>query len=278
MNSSGKTFTIFLIVIAVLLVSLTTIAVFFFLKEIELNKVAQDHVEQLEDLSSKLQTEIKEAKKQNFILQEKIKEAEEQIESKIEDYEMEQGLNEELKKLNKELKDQLSREGQRLKELESKFNADLGQAESRIVTLQQELDALTAKNNNLQQLCEQYESQLQLGPQPVIPPDQPAESAKPATPAAIDVELDKIVVVPLKEGEGTVLDVDQENEFVIVSLGEKDGVLKESVLSVYRDDAYLGDILVTQVLPDMSAADFVAPLTSQQVRKDDRVMMKIPVQ
>jgi len=277
MDSSGKTLTIFLVVIAVLLVSLTTIAVFFFLKEVELRKVAQDHVVQLEDLSSKLQAEIKESKKQIFILQEKNREAEESIESRLEDLEMEQGLNEELKKLNKELKDQLAQEAQRLQDLDAKFNTDLAQAETRIAALQQELDSLAKQNSNLKQLCDQYEEQIQQVQGSVATPSVsvgPSQDVPTSGPEVEDVDLDRIVVVPPKDGEGTILDVDHENEFVIVSIGEKDGVVKDSVLSIYRDDMYLGDVLVTQVLPDMSAADFITPLSSQKVQKDDRVTIK----
>ncbi len=277
MDKSGKTLTIFLVVIAVLLVSLTTIAVFFFLKEVELRKVAQDHVEQLEDLSAKLQTELKESKKQIFIYQEKNKEIEEELENRLDDLDLQTGLNEELKKQSKELKDELAQAVQLRQELEQKFDQDLNQAEGRIASLRKELDTMTSKNANLQELCEQYEEQLQqtrvAGPGADVAVG-PQQMAPVAGDESGDVELEKIVVVPPTDGEGTVLDVDQENEFIIVSIGEKDGVVKESVLSIYRDETYLGDVVVTQVLPDMSAADFIKPLTSQDVRQDDRVTVK----
>jgi hypothetical protein len=68
--------------------------------------------------------------------------------------------------------------------------------------------------------------------------------------------------------------VDADTDFVIVSLGDKDGVSKGAILSLYRGEQYLGDIKVSRVLANMSAADFVTPLKSSDVQKDDQVMIK----
>jgi len=74
--------------------------------------------------------------------------------------------------------------------------------------------------------------------------------------------------------DGKVIEVDLENEFVIVNIGQKDGLVKDAVLSIWRNDTYLGDVQVTQVLPDMSAADLIPPLTSNNIQKDDGVSIK----
>ena len=94
------------------------------------------------------------------------------------------------------------------------------------------------------------------------------------------IHLEKIVVSPgskteksLKD-EGRVLTVDAENEFVIVNLGQKDGISEGVVLSILRGEQYLGDVQVTRVQPEMAAADFIPPLASQNVNKNDRVIKK----
>jgi hypothetical protein len=61
---------------------------------------------------------------------------------------------------------------------------------------------------------------------------------------------------------------------VIVSLGEKDGIVKGALLSIFRGESYLGDVKVSRVLAEMSAADFVPPFKSQNVKKDDQVVIK----
>ena len=54
---------------------------------------------------------------------------------------------------------------------------------------------------------------------------------------------------------GEIVSVNQENNFVIVSLGQKSGVNIGDRLSVYRADAYVGEIEIIQVRTDISAAD-----------------------
>ena len=68
--------------------------------------------------------------------------------------------------------------------------------------------------------------------------------------------------------------VDTENQFVIVNLGQKDGIAEGTTLSIFREQEYVGDIKVTRVQPDMSAADFIPPLASQNISKNDRVVRK----
>ena len=77
-----------------------------------------------------------------------------------------------------------------------------------------------------------------------------------------------------REAAGRVLTVDRETEFVVVNLGKKDGVHKGQILSVYRQKDYLGDIKVTRVQPNMSAADLIPPFSSRIVQKDDQVFFK----
>mgnify|MGYP000851690795 CR=1 FL=1 len=54
---------------------------------------------------------------------------------------------------------------------------------------------------------------------------------------------------------GEIISVNQENNFVIVSLGQKSGINIGDLLSVYRGDAYVGEIEIIQVRTDISAAD-----------------------
>ena len=83
------------------------------------------------------------------------------------------------------------------------------------------------------------------------------------------------MVAPAKAApEGRVVMVDTETEFVIVNLGANHGIKEEQVLAVSRGKDQLGEIKVTRVQPEMSAADFIPPLTSRQVRKDDSVVIK----
>lgn len=275
-NRSGKTLTILLVVIAILLVSLTTISLFFFMQEIKLREAAEDSLQQVEDVKSKLEAELKETKKQMFLLEEKAKEADERVESLTEDLEFEQGLREEIKKENRTLKEAAEKEKKAREDMKAQLDGQLAETEQKIASLQEQLDASVSRNKEIEDLRHQLETQNQklkqqlenLGVAPIA--DIPAAPA----PGGENVDLQEIVVSPGEEKIGKIISVDKETHFVIVSLGEAHGIQKGTTLSIYRNNAYLGDVQVTRVLPEMSAADFVAPLTSGQVQKDDVVIIK----
>ena len=82
------------------------------------------------------------------------------------------------------------------------------------------------------------------------------------------------MVAAAEASQGRVLSVDKENDFLIFNLGEKDGVKPGFLMSIYRGEDYLGDVKVSRVQSEMSAADFVPPFSSQKVRKNDQVVAK----
>lgn len=295
MNKTGKTLTIFLVVISVLMISLTTIAVFFFLKEVDLRKAAEANLQQLRTIETKLQTDLKEAGRKIFVYEEKIKESDGKIENLMEEIDLEKGLREETKKENRQLKDDLEKEVKAKEELRNQLNDDLAKAQDRLKTIQTELDSVLSRNKDLEKLKSELEAksadiqkkfeelkasaipgQIPVpGPGSAVPSTTPQpQSQAPSVNANQSVALGKIVVTPNAKNQGKVISVDKEADFVIVSIGEKTGVKKGSLLSIYRGKQYLGDIKVSRVLPEMSAADFVPPLKNAAVKKDDQVVMK----
>ena len=79
MNSSGKVLVIFLVITAILLISLTAISLFFFQKETELRKLSEATLEEYQTEKAKVEEDLKDLKKQNFLLQEKNKESEARV-------------------------------------------------------------------------------------------------------------------------------------------------------------------------------------------------------
>ncbi|MDP8265303.1 MAG: hypothetical protein P9M12_07525 [Candidatus Aceula lacicola] len=69
---------------------------------------------------------------------------------------------------------------------------------------------------------------------------------------------------------GEIISVNDENNFVIIDLGEETGIKIGDQLTVYRNDEYIGDLEVIQVRKDISAADIIkisAPLKAGDVVK-----------
>jgi len=292
MNSSGKTLTVFLIVIAVLLISLTAIAVFFFLKEVEVRKALEYNLEQMQVKEVSLKKALEEAKKEIFLYEEQKKETSEEIESLQGELDLVQGLREEIKKENRKLMDELETDRQTNQALKEDLEEELAKAKEKIEALLQENKTTVSRNKELDaqrnELKERYQLLLKqikdLGEIPVV--EQMKESLMPeggkelseqgkmTQEAEENVELGKIVVKPKGQKQGKIISVDKETDFVIINLGEEDGLKKDAVLSIYRGENYIGDIKVSRVLPEMSAADFVPPLKNHQVREDDQVIIK----
>ena len=88
------------------------------------------------------------------------------------------------------------------------------------------------------------------------------------------MSVEEPTIVFDRTSEGRVLSIDVETEFVIVSLGEMDGVKIGDVLSVYRDEDFVGDLRITRLQPEMSAADLIPPFSVKSIKKNDQVKAK----
>ena len=300
-NSSGKVLVIFLVIFVILSLSLAGLAMFFLSKEKERRISTETALQQSVASATKLEAKLQDAIKQGFLLQEKNKEADEKINGLLDELELQEGIREELKKENQALKEKFEKEtkakaelqeklasnaeaAQRLPELEAQLQTEQGARQE----LEQKLSAAEERAKTLEEALAKMQQQGVESPAPVpveAAPEAPQveEPQQQETPVIKkessgnneEIQLEKIVVAPAKAApEGRVVMVDTETEFVIVNLGANHGIKEEQVLAVSRGKDQLGEIKVTRVQPEMSAADFIPPLTSRQVRKDDSVVIK----
>ena len=297
-NSSGKVLVIFLVIFVILSLSLAGLAMFFLSKEKERRISTETALQQSVANATKLEAKLQDAIKQGFLLQEKNKEADEKINGLLDELELQEGIREELKKENQALKEKFEKEvkakaelqekidsnavaAQRLPELEAQLQSEQGARQE----LEQKLSAAEARAKTLEEALAEMQQQGVESPAPV-PVEAAPEAEEPQQQEAPvveeessenkeEIQLEKIVVAPAKAApEGRVVMVDTETEFVIVNLGANHGIKEEQVLAVSRGEDQLGEIKVTRVQPEISPADFIPPLTSRQVRKDDSVVIK----
>ena len=302
-NYSGKVLVIFLVIFVILSLSLAGLAMFFLSKEKERRVSTETALQESVSNAAKLETKLQDAIKQGFLLQEKNKEADEKINGLLDELELQEGIREELKKENQALKEKFETETKAKAELQEKIDSNaataqrLPELEAQLQTeqgarqeLQQKLSAAEERAKTLEEALAKMQQQGVASPAPaeeaapaVPEPQQPAAPAV-EEPSAVEeqssgqkeeVQLEKIVVAPVKASpEGRIVMVDGETEFVIVNLGANHGIKEEQILSVSRGKDHLGEIKVTRVQPEMSAADFIPPLMSRQVRKNDSVVIK----
>ena len=114
----------------------------------------------------------------------------------------------------------------------------------------------------------------------VSKPAPKVEEAKPQ-----EVQLEKIIVAPKPQEEapvvssavpleGKVLVVNREYDFIVINLGQKDGVNLGDVFEVMRKDKSLGQAKVEEVRDTMSVATPGTKDMIKQIKEDDRVVRR----
>ncbi|VAX37735.1 hypothetical protein MNBD_UNCLBAC01-179 [hydrothermal vent metagenome] len=314
LNSSGKTATIFLVIFSVLLISMTAISVFIFQKEKEMRIESEGDLEKKRSEVIELKTEMREVKRKNFLLQEKNKEADERVNSLMDEVELEKGLKEEVKQENVALEEKVEMFIIARKKLDEKIKKKKEDSQKKVAefkTLLQaeaerlkEIESLKKVNKELEQKNKDLQGQVTkiLEEGKLLKEDNKGsevikEMGEVKKKVKNKVELEPIIVTPAsgkiakdnKEKKsvqeevaqtvansmkGRIISVDRETEFVIVDLGKKSGIKMGQVMSVYRGKEYLGDIKITRIQPKMSAADLIPPFSSRIVHKNDQVVVK----
>jgi ABC-type Na+ efflux pump permease subunit len=282
MKNTSRTIFIFLILLIVVLVSGVSISIFLLSKETQLRKDTEVSLQDMRNKAARIEASLKESQKQIEILEGKNKDADDRINNLLDEINVEKGLRDEVKSENKKLKETLEAEAKSkqdirqklLKELEDAqakikvFEAQVGTHKGTVDTLQKKLLDLEEKNQGLEKQIQDLSQGLSAGLPPVsaLPEAENAKEDK--------VDLNRIVVTPDSAKEGRVLSVDTETDFLIFDLGSVHGIKSGDVMSVYRGKSYLGDVKVSRVQEEMSAADFIAPLVSRKVRKNDQLVPK----
>ncbi len=272
MNKIAKTSTIFLVVFLVLLLSLTAITMFFFHKERELRKIAETTAENLQQEKTSLTGQLEESTGKNVLFEEKLKEADEKINSLLDDIDLEKALKEEIKKENLTFKTDIDS----LSEEKNKFQKETIDLRGKSLGLEKEL--LTSK-----ELREELSEKLKKAREEIGSLQESADATK--------VELDKIVITPgdalsLSElgdespdivfslVEGKVLKINKENNFIIIDLGEEENLKNDMIIDIFREELLLGQAKVTRVQATMSVADVLLPLVTSKIKVSDRVVAK----
>ena len=291
-DHSGKTLTIFVILIIIVLASSTSIGFFLYHKESDMRHSIESELNEGRATETKLQTQLKEAQKRLTVLEDKNKEADDKINNLMDEAELNDGLHNALKTENTSLKEALDT----AKKEKEKIFTDLQDTDKRyqeaaglLKAQQEKTQALTKRVAELEDARQKSDAKIAAMKADLMPyndrtADQqiagevvPPGGTPGGTPGQRTdkdkVELDKIVVNP-NGVRGKILSVDKDAEFVVCSLGLKQGIKPEDLLSVYRGEEYLGDVKVSRVQQDMSAADIVPPFSSRKVRKNDIVVFR----
>ncbi len=283
-DKAGKTLTIFVVLIIVLLLSSTSIGFYLYHLEERLHKNTETELDNSRADTLKLQGQLKDIQAQLALAQDKNKEADQKINNLLDEQDLNEGLRAALKKENADLKERMTA----LEQARQKMKTDLDESiakstqyqellktsDEKSKELEARLAALAETNKGMEAKIDELKADMK--PYDKRTPEEQiaGELVPPGHTGKDKVELDKIVVDPQNGTRGHVLSIDTDAEFLVFNLGLKQGVKPDDMLSVYRGDEYLGDIKATRVQDEMSAADIIPPLSSREIRKNDTVVLK----
>ncbi|MBI4743340.1 MAG: hypothetical protein HY776_00670 [Actinobacteria bacterium] len=86
-----------------------------------------------------------------------------------------------------------------------------------------------------------------------------------------NIELEKIVIKTTPDLTGKVLVFDKEHVFVVINLGSKNNLKLGNILSVYRDDKFIGRVQVEKIEEKTSAAVILTPWKNVEFKESDVV-------
>jgi membrane protein involved in colicin uptake len=267
-----------ILLIAIIIISLILTGGLFYLFQNE-HKKAMDLQADLELVKTSLKVaegRLEDSQRTISNLNVKIQEANGKIDKFSSDLRQEQALRQEAQNQVEQLRADLDRQTSLKAELEgklTKLQKDASSAEDQLkdllskkTDLENRLGALEAQAKNAQ------DENVELG-KVVVSPDSGAQ-AKAEKPAATSATTVASATKEAKAAaEGKVLVINKDYNFVVINLGNKDGINVGDVFSIYRNNKYVGDAKVEKVHDSMSAAGVSADL-KDKVNEGDKVVRK----
>ena len=86
-----------------------------------------------------------------------------------------------------------------------------------------------------------------------------------------NIELEKIVIKTSSGLKGKILSYDKDNTFVVTDLGSQNNLKLGDILSVYRDDAFIGRVQIEKFEGTSSAAVVLSPWKNVEFKENDVV-------
>jgi predicted RNase H-like nuclease (RuvC/YqgF family) len=255
MAQSSKTGLIILIIFCVIFAALAGGLLFLQMQEKAKNSELSSQILQLQTAKNNLQKERDEIKNQIAGVQselDSLKQEARQLEDEIgSEKSKRQAVEAKLKSKDSEITN-----------LQSKINdyeTNLSGLKNKYSGLEAENEELLNKLNQIRLAKKALEAKISSGN--VISSDDEEE-----------VELGTVIVKADEMiSDGRVLVVNKEFNFIVIDLGEQNGVGVGTQFGVYRDGELLAKVEVEQVYKDMSSAKILAEDLNGEIQEDDEV-------
>jgi len=268
MDSRAK---IIVLIIAIFIsISVAFGAFYLFQREHSRNIVLEATLDELTIKQKASDAKLLEAQKSLSALESKLKDTNSQIDTLNSQLQQEKTAKEEALARIDQMKSDLDQQKESRADLEKKLSkaqddlraiqAKLGKIESEKATLESKVKELEAK------------SDVELG-KIVVSPEAAAVVPVAGKPQAA------VPVVKKEEPkaaalEGKVLVLNKEYNFLVINLGNKDGIAVGDEFAVYHGDKYIGNVKAEKVQDAMTAAGFGSDDLKDKVKEGDKVVRK----
>jgi len=263
MNSTVKV--IILVIIILISLGVAGGAFYFYQQEYSRNISLQGKLDELTSKQKVTEGKLLDAQKSIANLEEKLKDTTTQLDTL--------GLQLQQEKTSKE--EALAKMGQmqadfdQQKGLRSDLENKLTKAQDELRTIQAKLGSIESEKAKLEARIKELEtkSNVELG-KIVVTPEGNQVAPVTTGPQASNPPA------PAQNLEGKVLVLNKEYNFVVINLGNKDGVAIGDQFSVYQGNKNIGEVKVEKVQEAMSAAGFVTDSLKNKVKEGDKVVKK----
>ncbi|MCG2711184.1 MAG: hypothetical protein L6416_02500 [Candidatus Omnitrophica bacterium] len=273
------------LLVVFMIASLSGAGILYFLKENEVNRrlAVEKKLEQAETDYKDLGKELKDTVRLKGQLEADLARGLENYRRLEDDYKNRQSENEKLSnKLESKIKDIASLKAQLEKETSAstkvstkleRVSRDYDDIKAQLSQIRMAKEAL--ENRIIQMSRKNRRDSVELE-RIIVDSDQPLQAApevENVTEAVTDAQ-NKSVFIPLGPPariEGQVLVVNKEFAFVVINIGEKDGIKSAEVLDVYRGRELMGKVQVERIYDTMSSAIIIPKETKKEIKEGDSV-------
>jgi len=280
-RKAGVPITIILIVSIIIVLSLAVSGFYLFQKERARTIELQDQIDEISTKQRITETKLKESENVISDLQTKLKDAQVQIDTLNSGLQQEKTARQEALAKMEQLRTDLEQQKGFRSDLENKLSQaqkDVRKTQSRLRDLESQKAELELKVNNLEKESENVE----LGKIQVVPEAtaiaagakrQARRTQAPAQePAVVTQKKENAPSVTVQQGN--VLVINKDYNFVVINLGNKDGVAIGNTFAVYHNNKYIGDIKIEKVHDSMAAAGLLSG-DINKISEGDKIVQKV---
>jgi archaellum component FlaC len=279
MTNKAKLPVILLVILLLLSLSLAGGVLYLFQKERAKSLSLQEELEDVKAKYTTAQKLLEDSQNSVSLLQSEVKTTKTQIETLTAALETEKRAK--LEALAKV--EQLRLEVGQQKELATKLERQLTQAQKDAENTQGQLKELEGKKSELEAKLKDLETpskgvelgKIVVSSESSVPPAKAPSEPPIKAPGQGGPKTEKTQIKGADSGvEGKVLVINKDYNFAVINLGSKDGVAMGDLFYVYHANKYIGDIKIEKIHDAMSAAGFVSADTKNRVNEGDKVVRK----